>query len=122
MHEKKKKRLDGAIDSFIEYKWKFPANKNELKEFVKAKMIEKVKIESNKTIRFCSNLQENLLLLAKHLSELYSIEAKVSNARFNGIGTKYFEFNINKKAEIEKLINQGLISEKQMQRFFELTA
>lgn len=46
----------------------------------------------------------NLVLLSKHLKELFEVESKVYGPRFNGIGTKFFELPINNKADVDKLI------------------
>lgn len=113
LHPDKKAALNEAINSFVNYNWKFPIKKRKLKEFIKEKMVEKVNVEKSGTIRFCSNTRNNLLTLSKNLEKLYGVESKVSNLKYNGIGTKYYEFSINKKAEIKKVLDNDLISENQ---------
>src|SRR3989344_7356370 len=105
LHEKKSLKLDDAVNSYITYEWIFPDKKSELKKFVIQKMREKSKMGKYGCVRFCSNKRENLLKLADGLSEFFRIEARVSNERFNGIGTKFFELNINKKSEVGKVIS-----------------
>ena len=36
--------------------------------------------------------------------------------RFNGLGTRYSELNINKKAEVDRLIKHNLINAEQLAR------
>jgi len=113
LHPRKNQKLEEAINSYMNYKWEFPKSERELKNFVIDLMKSKVKIEKEGRIRFCSNIQENLLKISKSLSEIFGIETKVSKLRYNGIGTKYFELTISKKSEIKKLIENDLISEKE---------
>ena len=45
---------------------------------------------------------------AKLLKKIYAIDCLLYK-RVNGIGTVYYEININKKSEIQKLINLKII-------------
>lgn len=104
LHPEKKKKLDEAIASFADYVWRFPEAEAELKRFVLQILKRKIK-RINPRIIVCSNRKENLLNLSAALSQLFSIASKVSNERFNGFGTKYFELAIQKKESIKRLGN-----------------
>jgi len=111
LHPTKKEKLDKAIASYVTYEWFFPKEKEELKAFVVNLMSNRVKSDKNGKISICSNIRENLVSLSEALKELFDIETKVSNACFNGAGTRYFEIAINQKVEINKLFENNLVSE-----------
>lgn len=110
LHPKKVNRLILVMNDFMVYEWTFPSNKEDIVNFIKEIMHKKSKINhSNGIIRIFSNKECNLSRLQKLLKELFDVESKV-NKRKNGIGTIYYEMNINKKSEINKLINSNLLN------------
>jgi len=104
LHPQKKAALDESLNTYISYEWKFPKETNALNEFVIAKLIEKVKVNKMGQIKFCSNTKSNLVKLSKYLFELFKIDSKVYGPRYNGLGTKFFQLEINKKSEVEKAL------------------
>jgi len=108
LHPEKKTKLDGTIKDFVEYMWEFPQEKNKCKKFVKEIMSKKAKINCEKYIRIISKERQNLEQLKKRLKKFYGVNSLMGKRR-NGIGTIYFEMNINKREEVQKLINKGLI-------------
>ena len=50
----------------------------------------------------------NLKKLSKFLKKFYKIESRLYKS-VNGIGTIYYELNINKKKDIQKLIKLKII-------------
>ncbi|MFA6065463.1 MAG: LAGLIDADG family homing endonuclease [archaeon] len=110
LHPEKKENLQKSIDTFVNYSWKFPKNTKLLKNFVKEKMIEKTIIDKFGRIRFCSNRKVNLTKLSNYLKKFYLIKSKVSKARHNGIGTKYYELSIEQKKEVQKVVDNELIA------------
>ena len=102
LHPSKKKKLEEAMASFIDYNWRFPEAKPALKCFVLKILRKKIK-HMHPRIRVCSNRRENLLGLADALALLFSIDSKVSGECFNGVGTRYFELTIRKKENLLKL-------------------
>ncbi|MBI5884526.1 hypothetical protein HZB89_00330 [archaeon] len=110
LHPKKKTKLREAINSFVDYVWKFPSNEKSLREFIKALLWQRAKrAYLGKSVRVCSIIKNNLVLLSKHLKDLFEVESKVYGPRFNNHGVKYFELEIYGKSKIEKLISSGLI-------------
>ncbi|NCO11784.1 hypothetical protein GW924_04285 [Candidatus Pacearchaeota archaeon] len=109
LHPDKKKKIDEALSDYVVYSWIFPRNKIELVNFTRSLMIEKAKMKKDNGIfRIISKNEENLINLSKTLEKLFDIES-IIRKRINGIGTIYFELNINKKAEVLKLIKNNLI-------------
>ncbi len=70
-------------------------------------------------IKIISKEEENLLRLQKELNRLFEVDSIV-NKRKNGLGTIYFELNINKKKQVEYLINRDLINEKEKEKWLKL--
>ena len=108
LHPEKKEKLDNAIKDFVEYKWEFPKKERELKKFIKQKLKEKIRIKKPYYIRIISKEEMNLKKLSKFLKKLYNIESLLYKS-VNGIGTIYYELNINKKKDIQKLIKLKII-------------
>jgi hypothetical protein len=103
LHPEKSKKLDASINDYVEYLWNFPKEKNKCKKFIKKKLKEKVRIKKPYYLRIISREEENLKKLSTLLKKFYNINCLVSR-RINGIGTIYYELNINRKGEVEKLI------------------
>jgi len=117
LHPLKKEKLKQAINDFVNYYWSFPKGNLEKKNFLKKIMLEKVKVKrDNGVIRIISNKEVNLLNLQKELNNIFNIESKV-NKRINGIGTIYFQLNINKKEELKKIVKNKLLSEKEKEKW-----
>lgn len=108
LHPDKKRKLKESIKDFMEYKWNFPKDKENLKKFIKKKLKEKIRIKKPYYIRIISKEKENLKELKKLIKKFYDIES-ILYERTNSIGAKYFELNINKKQEIKKLIGLKII-------------
>lgn len=121
LHEDKKKLLNKVVNDFVDYYWKFPKNTEKIKKEIKKIMKNKAKINShNKIIRIISNKEDNLISLKKGLNNLFNIECRIGK-RINGIGTIYFEMDINKKEEIKKIILNKLISSEEKKKWLKLT-
>ena len=117
LHPDKKNKLKETISDFMNYNWIFPIKETQLKRFVKDIISEKAKIKKGSwTARLISNKETNLIRLQKELNNLFGIESKI-NKRVNGIGTTYFELNINKQDDIKKLIDFNLLNEEQKQKW-----
>lgn len=111
LHQNKSNKLKEVINNFIIYEWNFPEDKNEQKNFIKNLMKNKTRMKNpNGILRLISNKEINLSVLQKLLKEIFEVESKI-NKRKNGKGTIYYELNINKKSEINKLINSNLLNE-----------
>jgi hypothetical protein len=110
LHPNKKERLNQALNDFVIYKWKFPKDEKECKQFIKNILIEKIRIKKPHYIRIFSKEEINLINLSRFLKKFYGVKCIVSK-RINGIGTIYYELNINRKEEIQKLINSRLIKD-----------
>jgi hypothetical protein len=108
LHPEKAKKLEEIEKDFIVYEWYFPKEKGKCKKFIKELLKRKIKIRKRKYIRIFSKEEYNLVTLSKLLKEFYKINSKV-NKSINGLGTIFYELNIYKKEEIQKLINHDLI-------------
>lgn len=109
LHPEKKEKLKRCINDFVNYEWNFPKEEKECKDFIELKLREKIKIRKPYYIRIFSKEKRNLDKLNVYLEKFYNVGSRVYQ-RINGIGTIYFELDINKKEDIEKLINQGIIN------------
>jgi len=109
LHPSKKELLEKTILDFVDYDWHLKQDKGLIKNI----MLKRVKIKKPYIVRVISKKKDNLDKLSKYLNMLFSIEFIKINERVNGIGTKYFELNVNKKDEVKKLIMEGLINEEQ---------
>lgn len=120
LHPDKKEKLETALRDYVNYDWIFPMENSALVSFVSNLIKSKAKIKRPEGIfRIISNKENNLLKLQEYLIEIYSIESKI-NRRVNGIGTSYFQLNINKKSEVNKLMKYGLITEEYKQEWLKL--
>lgn len=108
IHPDKSINLNKAIEDFVVYEWNFPSNKKELCEFIKELFIQKARIRKPGYIRIFSKEASNLEKLKNYLKEFFDIESKTYR-RVNGIGTVYYELDINKRKEVQKIIDLKLI-------------
>jgi len=108
LHPEKVKKLEEVEKDFIVYEWDFPKKEKECKNFIKELLKRKIKIRRKKYVRIFSKEESNLVILSKLLKRLYKINSKV-HKYVNGFGNIFYELNINKKEEIQKLINHDLI-------------
>lgn len=108
LHPEKSKKLDDSIDDYMEYNWKFPENEKECKIFILNLLKDKIRFRKPHYVRIFSKEENNLKILKKLLNKFYKIESLLYMG-VNGIGTVYYELNINKKSEIQKLINLKII-------------
>ncbi len=102
LHPEKSEKLNQAIDNFVDYNW--DVNKNSIIKMMK----KKVRIKKPHYVRIISKEEVNLKEISKILKELYSITCIV-HKRVNGLGTVYYELNINKRDYIKKLIELKVI-------------
>lgn len=113
LHPEKKRKLNIAINDYMNYYWDFPNNKIKLKKFIKEIMCKKAKIKKpNYIVYIISNKEENLTKLRGNLAKLFNIESRLYKRR-NGIGTPYYEIDINKKEDIKKLILNKLLNKEE---------
>lgn len=112
LHPEKKEKLEKAIADFINYEWNF----SNFEKLFKTKAKIKKPIGS---IRIISKLRNNLLFLQKSLLEEYKITSKINRCK-NGLGTEYYELNINKKEEVKYLIINNLLDEDEKQKWITL--
>lgn len=108
LHPEKLKKLDSALKDYVKYRWDFPKNEKECKKFIKKIVSEKARINRKYYIRIFSKEKENLEKIKKLLKKFYDINCLVYK-RINGLDTIYYEMNINKRNDIEKLIVLKLI-------------
>jgi len=108
LHPDKKEKLKEVLSDFMVYIWNFPEDKEKCKRFILNILKEKIKIKKPHYARIISKEEYNLEELNKWARYFYDIEGKV-NRGINGLGTVYYELNINKKSEIQKLINLKII-------------
>ncbi|MBU2639608.1 MAG: hypothetical protein KKG75_02770 [Nanoarchaeota archaeon] len=112
IHTNKKKMLKKVILSYPIYEWKFPKNKEKLKEFIKKIVKKKAKIKQIKGkptyVRLNSIIEKNFKKLSKLLYNKYKIKSKIYKC-INGYGTVYYELDIQDINSIQKLIKNNLI-------------
>ena len=108
LHPKKLEKLKEALGDFVVYKWIFPKDETECEKFVINILKEKIRIKKPYYVRIISKEEDNLRKLKEQLKRLYDIDCLI-NKSINGIGTIYYELSINRRKEVEKLINLKLI-------------
>ncbi len=101
-HPEKLEKLNITLKNFIDYNWH--VDKSNIVEIIK----EKARIKKPHYIRIISKENINLEEIKKLLKDLYNIECSIYE-RINGIGTLYYELNINKKDYIKKLIELKIV-------------
>lgn len=108
LHPDKLVKLNKTIEDFVIYLWDFPTNSSQIDVFIKELFAKKAKIKRHYSIRLLSREHKNLFILKNLLKKFYSIESLLYKAH-NGIGAVYYELDINRKEEVQKLIDNGLI-------------
>jgi len=108
LHPEKAKKLDESIKDYVVYIWNFPDDERECQGFIKEIFQEKVKLRRSKYLRIFSRERENLNRLSSLLKSYYNINCKVYRC-INGLGTVYYELHINRKEEIQRLIDLNII-------------
>lgn len=108
LHPKKICKLNEALNDFVVYEWNFPGDEEECKRFVYNLLKEKIRIKKPYCTRIISNKIGNLERLSKLLKKFYGINCLI-NKYFNGIGTIYYELSMNRKEQVQKLINHQII-------------
>lgn len=120
LHPDKKEKLNQVTEDFMNYYWIFPYSELELNKFIRKAIKQKGKIRiDNGILRLISNKKDNVDRLQKELNRLFGIESRV-NKRTNGIGTIYYELNINKREEVKKLIKNNLLNELEKEKWLNL--
>ncbi|MBU2576704.1 MAG: hypothetical protein KKF50_03200 [Nanoarchaeota archaeon] len=120
LHPSKKEKLETILKDFVIYEWDFPSKNEELSKFTRYLLKLKSKIKkSNGILRIISNREANLLRLQKELKKLFDLDSRV-NKRRNGIGTVYFELNINKRVQVKYLIDNNLINDIEKEKWMTL--
>ena len=109
LHPEKNKKLCQAINSFVDYKWNF-TNIN-LRRFIR----KKAKIKKPYIIRIFSIEKANLEKLAKLIFDSFGIESKLYEDK-NGFGNYYHYLSIHKKNEIKKMIENALLSRRDISK------
>ncbi|MBU3906662.1 MAG: hypothetical protein KKA64_00235 [Nanoarchaeota archaeon] len=108
LHPEKNKKLNEVLEDFVVYEWDFPKNVKKCKKFVFNLLKDKTRIKKPRYARIISREEVNLKRLQKLLKEFFDVESNYHKS-VNGIGTIYYELNINRKEEVKKLIKLGLI-------------
>lgn len=104
LHPIKSKKLENVINDFIDYDWR--VNEENFQELLR----EKIRIKKPYYARIISKKEENLKKISRLLKKSYGIKGKIHKAS-NGIGTIYYELNINKKEDIRNLIKNKIIKD-----------
>ncbi|MBL7160410.1 MAG: hypothetical protein ISS93_00995 [Candidatus Aenigmarchaeota archaeon] len=86
LHPEKSKKLEDALDSYMDYNWSIPQERGKLLQFILQKGRKR---ESRNEIRFYSILKKNLLLL-NALLQKYNIRSKIFGPWKNNWGSEYF--------------------------------
>jgi len=108
LNPKKSEKLTESLNDFVVYEWNFPEERKKVEKFVFNILKNKIRIKKPHYARLISKEEKNLNKLSKLMKEFYNLNCYV-NRRINGTGTIYYELSINKKDEIKKLINLGLM-------------
>lgn len=108
LHPKKSDKLTITINDFMIYDWAFPSNNQQSERFVRELLTKKAKIRKQGYVRIFSRERKNLIILKQLLKKFYNIESLFYKS-INGIGTIYYELSINRKEEVQKLIDNRLI-------------
>lgn len=103
LHPDKRKKLDEAINSYVDYRWHFPENKLKIRDFIINIIKIKAKLKKPNTIRFTSIVKENLVQLSGLLHEHLRIKSKLYSRKNKH--SKYFELAVYNKEDTEKLLN-----------------
>jgi hypothetical protein len=91
-HPKKKKKLEEAINSYVNYRWKIPLKKKELYRFVNFKGVK----YGEGRIKFHSIVKASLLDLKKALNK-YGIKSKLGGPWINNHGSVNYDLRIRIK-------------------------
>ena len=86
LHPEKERKLEDAINSYKDYKWKLPVDKQSLLQFLKEKGKSR---KSRKELRMFSIRKQNLTTLNKALN-MHNIASKVHGPWTNNTGSKYY--------------------------------
>jgi hypothetical protein len=108
LHPNKAKKLDEVENDFMNYFWAFPDEDKRITEFTEQLFRDRARIRKIGYVYFISKECSNLKKLQEILKKKYKINSLVYRY-INGIGTVYYELNINKKEEVQKLIANRLI-------------
>lgn len=108
LHPDKSKKLLECLKDYIEYSWQFPKDELSSKKFVLDLLKDKARIKEPYYIRLYSKEKLNLNKLSKYLKKLFQVDSLVRRC-VNGLGTVYYEMDINRKKEVRKLINLEVI-------------
>jgi len=103
LHPIKNKKLQKSIDSYVNYKWEFPENLSSRGQFVLNIIRKRLNGKIPRRISICSKIRKNLLEMQKELYSNFKILSLVSKKRINGLGNYYYELNINRLEDIEKI-------------------
>lgn len=118
LHPKKRKALENAINSFMDYNWKFPENKILLEKFVRIIMlgakIKRKRLRDVARVRINSIKKSNLIQLSERLFEFYGVESRIFGPLHNNCGSTYYEFSIHKKESISKLAKNKLLPNRKL--------
>ncbi|MBT4541128.1 hypothetical protein HOC35_06450 [Candidatus Woesearchaeota archaeon] len=99
LHPNKTIKLNYAIQSYLDYKWKFNTKKDVI-VFLK----NRIGRINSKRIRICSKFVENLEFISRFLDEEFMIYSTLYGPKYNGLGNKFYELCIQRKEDKEKMI------------------
>ncbi len=113
LHPSKKRKLKELLDSYPNYIWEFPKNREQQKDFIKKTMLRKARVKKPSYIRVISNKKKNVLMLSSLLNDIFCIRNKWYESR-SGQGTKYYEITINRKQSVVKALKHGLLNKREI--------
>lgn len=108
LHPDKAKKLEKTLKDYVEYFWNFPKKGGECKNFIDNILKEKARIKKPYYVIIISREQINLKKLKVFMKKFYNIESLLYRS-INGLGTIYHQLNINRRDEVQKLIDNKLI-------------
>lgn len=115
LHPAKDIKLKEVLKDFVVYEWDFPNEESELIEYISDLLRQRARIrKSSNSVRIISNRETNLLKLQKELKRIFNIDSRL-NKNINGLGNVYFELSINRKDNINYLINNKMINRESIQ-------
>lgn len=103
LHPNKAKRIEEAVNSYVNYYWDFPNDNFKLNSFLITLI--KSKKQSDNRIRLTSIKLQNLKLLQNYLIKIFAITSSIYGPKRNNTGSIYYELCIQNKEDLKKIGN-----------------